>query len=184
MAKYLKIVKDNKASQGTRFVNLLIDRVAFMSLFFFLGLFAGILSSFFGIDLFMDLLDSFENVNSFLDIIITSSILIVYYFVFEYFSKGRTLGKYVTGTIVVKIDGTAPTTYDIFLRSIIRLVPFNALSFLGENGWHDSWSETRVVVKKKFEEALKSQHDLNSLGNQSSQDIAIPNKPTIDLRKF
>lgn len=30
-----------------------------------------------------------------------------------------------------------------------RMVPFEAFSFLGERGWHDSWSGTQVVEVRK-----------------------------------
>lgn len=61
---------------------------------------------------------------------------------------GRTLGKLVTGTMVVTLDGEAPGLGKALHRSVVRLVPFEPFSFLGAypTGWHDRWSETRVVM--------------------------------------
>ncbi|MBW2455472.1 MAG: RDD family protein [Deltaproteobacteria bacterium] len=60
---------------------------------------------------------------------------------------GRTVGKLLTGTEVVTTDGSPPTFGAVFLRTLVRYVPFEPFSFLGtENGWHDRWSHTRVVL--------------------------------------
>ncbi len=59
----------------------------------------------------------------------------------------KTLGKMITGTRVVTIAGEPPSARQIVGRSIVRLVPFEALSFLAKHpvGWHDALSGTRVV---------------------------------------
>ena len=59
----------------------------------------------------------------------------------------KTLGKLITGTVVVSADGYKPSFGQIVGRSVARLIPFEALSFLGRYpvGWHDSLSGTRVV---------------------------------------
>lgn len=71
---------------------------------------------------------------------------LAYYVAFEA-ATDRTIGKYITGTIVVKEDGSKPEFTDIFIRSISRFVPFEALSFFGKSGrgWHDKWSKTYVI---------------------------------------
>ncbi len=72
----------------------------------------------------------------------------VYYMVFET-AFGWTPGKLVTGTRVVRCDGSKPSAGDVARRTLIRLVPINALSFLFSepSGWHDVWTDTRVVRK-------------------------------------
>lgn len=72
----------------------------------------------------------------------------VYYMVFET-SFGWTPGKLITGTRVVRCDGTKARAGDIARRTLIRLVPINALSFLfsESSGWHDVWTDTRVIRK-------------------------------------
>ena len=63
---------------------------------------------------------------------------------------GRTVGKLVTGTKVVSLDGERPSFLRIVLRTIVRFVPFEPLSFVfgGMTGWHDDWSRTRVVLTR------------------------------------
>lgn len=64
----------------------------------------------------------------------------------------RTLGKMITGTCVVRADGTKPTFGQIVGRSFARFIPFEAFSFLGGKGfpvgWHDSLSGTRVITTR------------------------------------
>ena len=68
-----------------------------------------------------------------------------YHFLFEYFC-GRSIGKFITKTKVVDINGDKPSTKALFIRNISRLIPLDNFSFLfGEDGWHDSISETQVI---------------------------------------
>ncbi|HUW17819.1 MAG TPA: RDD family protein [Sedimentisphaerales bacterium] len=73
-----------------------------------------------------------------------------YYFVFES-SWQRTPAKFVTGTKVITADGRKPALSTIALRTLVRFVPFEALSFLSERayGWHDKWSGTYVIRKAR-----------------------------------
>jgi uncharacterized RDD family membrane protein YckC len=69
-----------------------------------------------------------------------------YYIYFETLFS-ITPGKWITGTRVVTTAGTKPSFGVIFKRTLCRMVPFEAFSFLGESsqGWHDRWSGTLVV---------------------------------------
>ena len=96
--------------------------------------------------------------------IIAAIVLVFYYFLIESITKGRSIGKLVTGTKVVMIDGSTPTTKDYFMRSLCRIIPFEVLSFLGENGWHDKISKTTVVNKKAFELDLSQADNIESIG--------------------
>lgn len=71
----------------------------------------------------------------------------LYYFLLEAFNKGRTIGKMITGTQAVEKDGMAVNMQSAMLRSIIRFIPFEALSGLGKDCWHDKWTNTVVVQK-------------------------------------
>ena len=64
---------------------------------------------------------------------------------------GRTVGKYLTNSFVVDEDGDKPSFVKIIIRSLCRLIPLEALSFLVSDavGWHDKLSKTRVVVEVK-----------------------------------
>jgi uncharacterized RDD family membrane protein YckC len=76
------------------------------------------------------------------------TMLLGYYIVMEGMFQ-RTIGKMITGTRVVRIDGGRPSLGQVVGRTFARLIPFEAFSFLGGNGypvgWHDSLSGTRVV---------------------------------------
>ncbi|HVR21682.1 MAG TPA: RDD family protein, partial [Polyangiaceae bacterium] len=63
---------------------------------------------------------------------------------------GKTPAKWLTGTRVVTNAGNRPTFAHILHRTIVRFVPFEALSFFGRGrGWHDRWSKTRVVSDRE-----------------------------------
>jgi uncharacterized RDD family membrane protein YckC len=69
-----------------------------------------------------------------------------YYFSMEA-SIGRTVGKLVTGTRVLREDGKPASTAQIAGRSAARLIPFDALSIFRSSArcWHDTLSKTVVV---------------------------------------
>ncbi|HUC82247.1 MAG TPA: RDD family protein [Flavisolibacter sp.] len=71
---------------------------------------------------------------------------LVYYTICEKAFKGHTLGKLITGTRAIREDGEELTFKDALLRSLSRLVPFEALSIWFGNGlWHDTWTKTKVI---------------------------------------
>jgi uncharacterized RDD family membrane protein YckC len=69
-----------------------------------------------------------------------------YYSLFEGLTS-QTIGKMITGTIVITEDGNKISFKNALIRSLCRLIPFEGLSFFGERGWHDTITETRVVNK-------------------------------------
>lgn len=73
----------------------------------------------------------------------------LYYFLMESCSKGKTVGKLITGTKAVNIDGQPITWKTAALRSLARFVPFEPLSVFGGFPWHDSWPYTMVVKERK-----------------------------------
>lgn len=74
-------------------------------------------------------------------------IAFLYYLIFESIN-GKTLGKMVTGTIVVNKSGVKPSFLRILFRSILRITQWNIISlFLGTNCIHDRWTGTYVVSK-------------------------------------
>ncbi len=81
----------------------------------------------------------------------------LYYFVFESLLQS-TPGKLLTQTVVINEYGQKPTTRELVVRSLVRIVPFEPLSCLSERGWHDEWSKTWVVRKeenRKIQELLR-----------------------------
>jgi uncharacterized RDD family membrane protein YckC len=146
--KKFTITENVLASQGQRFLNVIIDLVFIYIL---------VLSTGTTIVLIAEATNNFavsswvENMN-FVEIIAYGLlILFFYYFLTEvYFS--RTLAKLLTRTLVVKRDGSKPTVKMIFIRTLSRFIVFEGLSYLGSvsRGWHDSLSGTYVVKKKRL----------------------------------
>jgi uncharacterized RDD family membrane protein YckC len=76
-------------------------------------------------------------------------VVIVLYYILQEAFWGRTLGKAVAGTKVVREDGTPISFGQALVRSICRFIPFEQLSFFGGHGhpvgWHDRIAKTKVV---------------------------------------
>ncbi len=121
-----------EANNGTRFINLVVDYVAFIVLAFLSGIVIGLLGM-------GELLIGFGSN------IFGLVLMFVYYVGFES-TLGATPGKMVTRTKVVDADGGPASFNQILGRTLSRFVPFEPFSFLGsDRGWHDRWSNTRVV---------------------------------------
>jgi uncharacterized RDD family membrane protein YckC len=164
MKKILRVVESNKASLWARFAHLVIDRIVVLAIFVAFGFFASITYELFGTEYFINIAEKLSSVNKFTDILVTSSVYLLYATLMEYFTKGRTLGKYITGSKVISTDGTEPSFQDYFIRNISRIVPFDALSFFGTNGWHDSWSDTRVINIKNYKTERQAKSEIESIG--------------------
>ncbi len=133
------------ASRGKRFANFIIDRIAFYIIFFALSMLVAMIIG-------PDILNSMANINRFQDYLLTALFMFVYYLLSESLMRGRTIGKLITKTRVVDEYGRVPDFSVTLKRTACRFVPFDAFSFLGDNGWHDDWSGTKVieVSKKRF----------------------------------
>lgn len=166
MRRILSIVEYNRSSLGLRFANLIIDRIVVFVLFFLFGLFSSFTYQLLNIEFFINITDKLTNLSKIGDMILTSTVYFLYLLLMEYFTKGRTIGKYITGTKVISTDGAQPSFQDYFIRNISRFVPFDGLSFFGTNGWHDSWSNTRVINVKKYESEKQAKADINSIGEK------------------
>jgi uncharacterized RDD family membrane protein YckC len=164
MDKEFYINDEILASHGQRFANYIIDFVAQLILFFFLLLISLVISSFLGFKRFYD----FQNLNTIQEYLLGAFIIIIYYLPFELFSS-RSLGKYITKTIVVDENGLKPSPRQIIKRSFCRVIPFEAFSFLGSpcKGWHDSLSDTYVVKKYSLEEEKKLFYSLEEIGKDT-----------------
>ena len=79
-------------------------------------------------------------------------ILFIGPFILLEFSCQKTIGKFLTGAIVVDEYGEKPDFMTIMKRSLIRLIPFEPFSYLGQDrGWHDRWTDTYVIHRKELE---------------------------------
>ena len=136
-----------RASAGLRFANYIIDSIFFYFIVFCLGAVIALV--------YPSILPVFDGP-------ISGRLigLVLYGFVMwfiEGMSNGRSIGKLITGTKAVSLDGSDINFGKAFGRNFIRAIPFNAFSALGNpcNPWHDSLSETMVVDIKKV--ALQKQ---------------------------
>lgn len=155
------VTADLYASKEKRFINMVIDTIGYYAFSFIIGLILGVFELL-GISGPLNFIASMGTIGSF---IFSVSIMLAYFCLLEVpFQKS--LGKFATKTIVVMEDGSKPTFQDIFIRSLCRLIPFEAFSFLGQDGrgWHDSMSNTYVVEIDRFEAKKRSLHELNQIG--------------------
>lgn len=79
--------------------------------------------------------------------------------IMESLLKGKTIGKYITGTRAVDENGFPVNSQTAFLRGIIRFIPFEQISainigfnpfgLLPPYPWHDRWSKSIVIDEGK-----------------------------------
>jgi uncharacterized RDD family membrane protein YckC len=137
------------ASGTKRFINMIVDYIVF----YLLALAFVFISAVVGALLFpekIEIMFDESNSGSQLWMYVLIYVAYVFYYTTQEAVTGRTVGKLITGTRVVNKEGKIPSTGVIFRRSLSRLVPFEAFSFLGDGsrGWHDAWTDTWVVEKK------------------------------------
>jgi uncharacterized RDD family membrane protein YckC len=140
-------IQYEKATMGQRFLNFLIDNLLMrFGLSYLTGTIVGYLLAIFFPEYMSRILYNRTSFD-FLLIVYTVAIFnyLIYYTFCEKVFRGYTLGKLVTGTRAICEDGTDLTFKDAFLRSLSRLVPFEALSALGYSPWHDRWTKTMVI---------------------------------------
>lgn len=72
--------------------------------------------------------------------------MILYYWIME-LSTGKTLGKYITRTKIVKEDGSQPNALNVLGRTLCRFIPFDFLTYIGskKRGLHDSVPKIYVI---------------------------------------
>ena len=151
--KQFEVSDELLASHGQMFLNLLLDTIMQLILFFIVLVFIVAKAEASGDKTFVTGLPT----NTLAQYTITTCIALFYYNVFEIFSA-RTVGKWITQTIVVDQNGEKPNHETIMVRSLCRLIPFNALSIIGfpARTWHDSISKTYVVDKKALEQEKRA----------------------------
>jgi uncharacterized RDD family membrane protein YckC len=122
------------ASRWRRFGTLLVDYVCFFVLGFIAGLVIAVLFGPRGAAV----------IRHIPNLVLGSVLVFLYYVAFEGIWS-RTPGKWVLGTVVVSEAGTKPSLKQVLARTACRFIPFEAFSFLGDSGWHDSIPGTRVM---------------------------------------
>jgi uncharacterized RDD family membrane protein YckC len=75
--------------------------------------------------------------------------LFLYYLICEFFWN-KTIGKLITKSSVVNLKYECPSFFQIIIRTFVRFIPFEALSFINMGiGWHDKFSQTIVIKDLK-----------------------------------
>jgi len=84
-------------------------------------------------------------------LVVSLTVYVFYYALIEKLTKGRSVGKLITGTRAVNYNGTDISIGTAFKRSLSRIVPFEIFSALGSPcyPWHDKWNHTYVIDIKK-----------------------------------
>ena len=126
-----------QANTGKRLANYLIDLVIFY-LLFFVG----------AVALFVASPDTADGSNSAANTLWLRLFAMLSYGLYmglsEGIFRGRSIGKWVTGTKVVNEDGSSISFSTALARGFSRIVPFEPLSAFG-NPWHDKWNKTYVI---------------------------------------
>ncbi len=139
-----------RASAGKRLANYIIDLILFY-------LIAAIILFLFAL-LNLTLFESFLNSSEFniLDRVLSLFLYGFYMFITEAVFKGKSLGKLITGTRAVNLDGSRITTTTALRRGLSRAVPFNEFSAFGNppNPWHDRWNKSMVIDEKLSSPAM------------------------------
>jgi uncharacterized RDD family membrane protein YckC len=145
------------ATQGQRFLNWLIDNLLMrLGLGYLSGIALGFILALVAPDFLREIAYTVNSGGSIFSsfklfaFLYMISILnyLFYYTICEKVFKGYTLGKLITGTRAIRQDGAELTFRDAFLRSAIRLVPFEIFSGFNTMTWHDSWTDTMVIKSR------------------------------------
>jgi uncharacterized RDD family membrane protein YckC len=136
-----------RASTGKRLANYLIDVVSFYVVIL-AAAFAIAIASPESIDAFVD----DESAGSqLLDRILTLLFYALFMSVVEALFRGKSLGKLITGTRAVNLDGSQISATTAFGRGFSRAVPFCVFSAFGTpcDPWQDRWNDTMVIDEKE-----------------------------------
>jgi uncharacterized RDD family membrane protein YckC len=134
-----------RASSGKRLANYLIDLVVFYLLAFAISLAL--------IEIAPTAMDTYLEDDSFnlLDRVLAIILYGLFMSLVEAVLKGKSVGKYITQTRAVNLDGSPISTSTAFARGFSRAVPFCVFSALDSecNPWQDRWTNTMVINEVK-----------------------------------
>ncbi len=133
-----------RASGGKRLANYLIDVVVFYILILAAGVLLAIVSP-------SSVPGVVSSSSGFLGNVMSLTLYALYMFLVEAIFKGKSLGKLITGSRAVNMDGSRISAGTAFVRAFSRTVPFCVFSALGTpcNPWQDRWTDTMVMDEKK-----------------------------------
>lgn len=140
---YYRVVKkgktiDDRAINKKRFVNFLIDTFIIVILYLIISIAIDFLGS-------LKIKINWSNYQK-----LWSILIIFCYYSIQEGIWNITIGKIITGTIVVSEKNEKPSIPEILLRTACRFIPLEALSFtFMKDGFHDIFSKTKVIEIKK-----------------------------------
>ena len=135
-----------RADAGKRLLNYIIDLVFFYAIAFGIGIVLALVSP----STLEGIGESTDGFNI-VDRLFTIFFYAMYMGTMEAIFKGKSLGKLLTRTRAVTLDGSPISTGTAFLRGLSRAVPFCAFSAFGNppNPWQDRWTDTMVIDEKR-----------------------------------
>ncbi|NES20951.1 MAG: RDD family protein [Symploca sp. SIO3E6] len=134
-------------TQSKRFLNHILDIIIYLIFCMILGIVVIFVWAIFDPTMLETEQNAATPQQESIEQLIAYCILFVYYLVSEAIWS-KTPAKFITKTKVVNNQGEKPSLHMILRRTIIRFIPFEAFSLLGSKhprGWHDKWSNTKVV---------------------------------------
>lgn len=131
------------ASIGKRLANYLIDA----TIFYFFLLFLLIMAA--PVYPLVDAIRAKQPIGL-SDQLLVSFVYGLYMSVMEAILKGKSIGKYITGTRAVTQQGLPISSQTAFFRGLVRIIPLEQLSAISLSltkpyPWHDRWSGSVVV---------------------------------------
>jgi uncharacterized RDD family membrane protein YckC len=135
------------ATYEQRFFNALIDIIVYYVICRVLSHVLGMCFVLFNMNDVLQLMYDDSKAGVWFRFALSCSFFFIIYTCIEAVFKGMTLGKLITKTRAVKEDGNFISLKQAALRSLSRMVPFEFLSVLTGNLWHDKWSKTYVIKK-------------------------------------
>ncbi|MFP9114026.1 RDD family protein [Flavobacterium sp. RHBU_3] len=162
MASYFMVDSEIMVAPGKRFLNFLLDIIFYYIIIFIIGFIAAFFT-YLGIYKPYEILSDEGPLGTMARV----SVFLLYYFVFEALT-GRTVAKFITGTIVVNEFGEKLSVTQVLGRTFSRLIPFDAFSFFGtpSRGWHDSIPNTYVVDAQKLKDIKMLRNDFEQIGQE------------------
>ena len=145
-----------RATKWRRFTNFAIDYFVIVAVWFFILLFTESLwLEFRRYDFHTEQPPIFpppydKNISAAIATVL-ASVFALLYFIFTEWTTGKTIGKLLTGTVVVDRLGRPASFRHLLKRTVLRFVPWDCLTYLVGNkpGWHDRFSATEVIHRKR-----------------------------------
>ena len=146
-----------RASHWKRLTNYIVDGLVFYELVFL----AGILLAYLRPETFDVLVPEKDTRSDLLERLVSVILYVIYMGIVETVFRGRSLGKLITGTQAVNLEGDPISASDAWARALARAVPFSVFSALGTpcNPWHDRWTNTLVIDLKEKAAAESSGYE-------------------------